>query len=279
MSSILKALEKVETDLAHQNQGQNGARPFHRINEVSSHGAGKTSNLGKRLGVVFCVVLLAAAGWYFAVDRPAGVQGRSFLANLLGTEKTVPNDPEGSGSEKNDLGRSPETGPSATANMADKKTQTAALPANTRPKTPDVSPSSRENLSPEKPVQKDSQARPSAAPRKSASAAGQQGLPARGESLPMDDIRPRDPVSSPVPATGSRGADNGSVSSAIPIMRVSELKLHAIAWSKDPAKRMAVINNSITREGETVDGFSVVRIAQDEIVVRKDREQWRLMLR
>ena len=69
------------------------------------------------------------------------------------------------------------------------------------------------------------------------------------------------------------------MSAEIPILTESDLQLHAIAWSPEPGQRIAVINNSIVREGEVVEGFDIVSIATDGIVVEKDREQWRLMLR
>ena len=54
------------------------------------------------------------------------------------------------------------------------------------------------------------------------------------------------------------------------------LKLQAIAWSDDPARRMAVINNHIVREGETVDGFSITKIRRDDVIVNDGTTSWRL---
>ncbi|MEE9495097.1 MAG: general secretion pathway protein GspB [Desulfobacterales bacterium] len=56
----------------------------------------------------------------------------------------------------------------------------------------------------------------------------------------------------------------------------SKLKLQAIAWSDDPAQRIAVINNHVVREGESVEGFSVTQIRQDDIIVNDGTESWRL---
>jgi len=57
------------------------------------------------------------------------------------------------------------------------------------------------------------------------------------------------------------------------------LKLHAIAWSSDPQKRIAVINGRIVREGESIEGFSVTHIGAEEVVVREGEKAWKLVFR
>ncbi|MGD8883382.1 MAG: general secretion pathway protein GspB [Desulfobacterales bacterium] len=56
----------------------------------------------------------------------------------------------------------------------------------------------------------------------------------------------------------------------------SKLELQAIAWSSKAAQRIAVINGRIVREGESVEGFSVTQIRQDDIIVNDGTESWRL---
>ncbi len=56
----------------------------------------------------------------------------------------------------------------------------------------------------------------------------------------------------------------------------SKLKLQAIAWSDEAARRMAVINNHIVREGETVDGFTITNIRRDDVIVNDGSSSWRL---
>lgn len=56
----------------------------------------------------------------------------------------------------------------------------------------------------------------------------------------------------------------------------SKLELQAIAWSDDAAQRIAVINNHVVREGESVEGFSINQIRQDDIIVNDGTESWRL---
>jgi hypothetical protein len=59
----------------------------------------------------------------------------------------------------------------------------------------------------------------------------------------------------------------------------SKLKLQAIAWSKKAAQRIAVINGHIVREGESVEGFSVTQIRQDDIIVNDGTESWQVEFR
>ena len=56
----------------------------------------------------------------------------------------------------------------------------------------------------------------------------------------------------------------------------SKLKLQAIAWSKDAAQRLAVINGHVVREGESVDGFLVNQIRQEDVVVNDGSVSWQL---
>jgi cytoskeletal protein RodZ len=56
-----------------------------------------------------------------------------------------------------------------------------------------------------------------------------------------------------------------------------EMKLHAISWTPDIKTRIAVINGSIVREGNTTGSYLVYKINKDDIVLRKNGELWRLV--
>jgi len=56
----------------------------------------------------------------------------------------------------------------------------------------------------------------------------------------------------------------------------SKLKLQALAWSSDAGRRMAVINGRIVREGESVDGYQINQIRQEDVVVTDGRQSWSL---
>ena len=62
----------------------------------------------------------------------------------------------------------------------------------------------------------------------------------------------------------------------LPRFSDSELKLQAIAWAYEASQRLAVINNRIVREGDSVDGYSIVQIRSEDVIVNDGTESWRL---
>jgi hypothetical protein len=54
------------------------------------------------------------------------------------------------------------------------------------------------------------------------------------------------------------------------------LKLQALAWSDDKDRRMAVINGRIVHEGESVDGYQVITIRREDIILKEGQKSWRL---
>lgn len=56
----------------------------------------------------------------------------------------------------------------------------------------------------------------------------------------------------------------------------SKIKLQALAWFNDAARRIAVINGRIVREGESMDGYQISQIRQEDVVVSDGRQSWSL---
>jgi hypothetical protein len=52
------------------------------------------------------------------------------------------------------------------------------------------------------------------------------------------------------------------------------LSIQAIAWSANPDERIAVINNRVTREGASIDGYSIITIAEEAVYARKEGKLW-----
>jgi len=88
------------------------------------------------------------------------------------------------------------------------------------------------------------------------------------------------------PSTGeneqapSRMEDNDQFTS-IPIKASSEsmLELQAIAWSEHPKKRMVVINGHIVHEGDVVEMATIKHIGENEVVFIKEGRTWRQLFR
>ena len=65
----------------------------------------------------------------------------------------------------------------------------------------------------------------------------------------------------------------------IPALNDPGMKLQAITWSKDRQKRIVVINNRILRQGETVSGYRIDTINQDDVIINDAGEKWKLVFR
>lgn len=63
------------------------------------------------------------------------------------------------------------------------------------------------------------------------------------------------------------------------ILNDVNVKLQAISWSANPGKRLAVINNSIVRQGDRVGSYIVTQINKDDVLVRQQKEIWILPFR
>jgi len=71
--------------------------------------------------------------------------------------------------------------------------------------------------------------------------------------------------------------ETASVVPDIPVLDDPTMKMQSISWSKNPHQRLAVISNRIVREGEIVAGYQVVAINLNDVLVRGNGRQWRLV--
>lgn len=101
------------------------------------------------------------------------------------------------------------------------------------------------------------------------------------DSVPSDSadlIDPSDPfVSSPSTSTATV---TPPATPEFPELDPSAgVSLQAISWSPDPARRLAVINGRLCREGESVEGFVLVRINPDDVLLSGGRVSGRLVFK
>jgi cytoskeletal protein RodZ len=82
----------------------------------------------------------------------------------------------------------------------------------------------------------------------------------------------------PAPAAGTPEKSPSQGARSYRRLDDSKLDLQAIAWSKDAKRRIAVINGHIVHEGESVEGFLVNQIRQEDVVVNDGTESWQLEL-
>lgn len=55
----------------------------------------------------------------------------------------------------------------------------------------------------------------------------------------------------------------------------SPIDLQAISWAASAEKSIAVINNMVLHEGDSVEGYYVVKIRPDDVVLRREGRMWR----
>lgn len=83
------------------------------------------------------------------------------------------------------------------------------------------------------------------------------------------DSAPEDQETSPEPELTSVNPQSNNLFSQAARLTDGRLEVQAIVWSPVAGDRMAVINNQIIHQGNTVEGFSVVEIGQDQVLVKE----------
>ncbi len=251
MSSILRALKKLESEPGRQAGNEPLATALVPLADTSSAGSpAKTAMMVVGGGIVCGVVVLA--GWF------------------LLSEKTQAPSPAIQEASRQDAFQA------ETPQGVFKETESVASPR--RPGEPEPEPPeflrqagvSQELTVPQpapvKIVQKTilPAARPLPAPEPAAPAATQEKPPAQQSAAGVAG-RPPAPAAAPKPD--------------IPALHDPGIRLQAITWSKDPGKRIVVINNRILRQGETVSGYRIDTVNQDDVVLSSGGEKWKVLFR
>ncbi len=103
-----------------------------------------------------------------------------------------------------------------------------------------------------------------------------QALPSRPAARPAPREAPGVPAVDRPPPSTTRAAAPRSAEDSLSRLDNAKLKVMAIAWYTDPAKRIAVINGNLVKEGESVDGYSVRQIRKDDVIVSDGSRSWRV---
>ena len=276
MSSILKALKKIEEDSAPPHTHPSLTK------SVASKQAIRSNTGGRRARVLYLSIVLLG----IAVVTVILLSQRKFIiAKIMSiASSAAPTAGEVSSTSRNSVYRAkvptasskPAQKPSTVtrrpeaqikknvSGSGDKKYQASTNPGNRRvksgtsppPRSPGLrAPDATLNAQVKKPLMKDLPP-PDSAPAQSVTA--QKGTrPTAPAASAKQPAKPRSRE------TYDRIAD-------------SKLKLPALAWSDDAARRMAVINGRIVHEGESVDGYQVVEIRAEDVIVNEGGKSWRL---
>jgi hypothetical protein len=269
MSTILRALQKVETDRT-KNIQQLG--PVHPAKTSDAINKRLTSlwykRLGKRLlwiGSSVAVVLLTTM----------------LMMNIFGKESHKKSFSQVPPSKQSEI-QNPLSHRVPSPRSMDQKVQT---PGPTRPKTLAPKPNYDPNYKPDRSA--NNFAAPETVPKNEtpktkapppieteviSPSNDNSDLPLESDNSPTkEDIQPEAPVeifeSDPEELRYAR----------VDLLENSTLELQAISYSKTAAERIAVINNEIIHQGQRVAGYKIVYIGPEAVVVEQGQSQWKLI--
>lgn len=279
MSSILKALKKIEEEAPPPKTFPSLPQPIDSKQALNSH----TLKRRRVRKILIFLILLAvagtAAGFLFSQRRLiiAKMRPAADSSNMLSsavqtppankiykakitdkTKKSAHLRPVQKGPKPNHT-KSPETGSAADKFQADQSTlRSGSVSGNQDSKSPSFSSAAKvqPKANVKKPLKKSSTPMRAVPAEESA---------VRRENAPIEPVAAAPKKNSPAPAKA-----------AYDRIEDSKLKLQALAWSTDDTRRMAVINGRIVREGESVDGYQVIQIREDDVVVNDGGKSWRL---
>jgi hypothetical protein len=60
---------------------------------------------------------------------------------------------------------------------------------------------------------------------------------------------------------------------------IPQLTLKGILWSHLPARRVAIINSSHLKEGDKIQGVTVLKIGKNSVTLQADDKKWKIYLR
>ncbi len=274
MSSILKALKRIE--------GESPPQSFPSLPDSVDPQQSLSSNARRqwflrrliKVGLILLVIVAAAIIIYHQ---------RQFIAAKLFSAESPAAKPqkEGSPGEKPNIFKAkiPHTSSKQIkrrlrqTRLAKHRTKTAAPGQNTKV--------SREDVNPQRPAVAVDRQPPKTMPA-IASKQPQSGItghkparkqPSRQKFRPSKKSIAGKRAASPKSATGVQKPRKAKTYAKL---NDSKLKLQALAWSSDAARRMAVINGRIVREGESVDGYQIDQIRREDVIVSDGRQSWSL---
>jgi hypothetical protein len=82
---------------------------------------------------------------------------------------------------------------------------------------------------------------------------------------------------SPATRSDTPPPDREDPHARVEVLPKDALQLQAISWSDIPSARLTIIAGSILREGQTVDGYTVVEIRPNDVITEKAGKRWKLV--
>jgi FtsZ-interacting cell division protein ZipA len=261
MSTILKALKKVESDSINKGSAVGQAQSPQSREKVSSDRVRPTWR-GFHLFIPILVLLAGVGIWRYLISTDSPLEKQPV--------QTFPIAKQPSNQEKSIQARA---GAKPRPN-ADERQARSSAPADSR-KQPNRQERTDESLSA---ASDDLDTKPLVAT----------DMPKRNPPVKRDApqestakrLEPENTVkeSPPMENAGSPKPNNSKAEPWRDAKRLEEnqLALQAVAWAPQPEKRMGVIDGEVMREGDDVNGYTVVKIQKQNIIVLRDGKYYRL---
>lgn len=100
------------------------------------------------------------------------------------------------------------------------------------------------------------------------------GKPFQTKRIPPVSSKLLQPQKEPTATAGGMG-DTPDIPEIISLEE-GILKIQAISWAKNPEERIAVINNKILEEGDSVQGYRLLHIEKTEVILQHSGQDYKL---
>ncbi|MGD8521445.1 MAG: general secretion pathway protein GspB [Desulfobacterales bacterium] len=278
MSSILRALKKIEKTAPRPEESQPWPRPIDTKKAVNSRV--KTSWLfNKLISIVIIIMIIVAMAWL------------AFSQKDLFKAKLFPDNSQGISQQQGTSSKSKAKVYQAKIEKKGLKSEPGAQRPSALQDKPSAKPSFRKkslkfsshrSVSDQLPTGKTHvpQAGMDPSPAETSNPLQNTKLPQQLNQQSRLNVSPQVSAKKSRPTMAPSRKTNRSPSkdpyAGLPRFSDSKLKLQAIAWAHEASQRLAVINNRIVREGDSVDGYTIVQIRFEDVIVNDGTGSWRL---
>lgn len=278
MSSILRALKKIEKTAPRTEESQRWPRPIDTKKAVNSR-VKKKWLYNKLISVVIIILIIVAMAW-LAISQKDLIKAKLFPDNSqrISQQQGASSKPkakvyqakiENKGLKSEAVSQRPsvlQEKPSAKPSFRKKSMKF----------------SSHRSVSDQQPLGKTQvpQAAMDPSPAETTNPLQNTKLAQQLNQQSELNVSPKVPVKKTRPTKALTRKANRSASkdrfAGLPRFSDSKLKLQAIAWAHEASRRIAVINNRVVREGDSVDGYSIIQIRPEDVIVNDETGSWRL---
>ena len=289
MSTILKALQKIEPERSRSDFGVSGPVPGTGSDATTDDAGWGTENASARkrnrrqsrrwsgvvgvFALVFLIVLFIWGGWLFlrpsekSVEKP---EVKTFPIAKAPLEKNTLADTQAA--EK----KPPAAQPVMDSKRADKDSLSNTITTDQQP-SPLQPAAGKSSASVDSKVQKSPLKAPvsSKTDQNKTSDSIALATPPKKQAPAEKDSKPGGPSESERRSVNAENNKNQQWDNAR-LLQNDRLLLQALAWSSIPERRMGVIDGLVVREGDEIHDFTVVEILKRDMILTRNGQYFRL---